>query len=258
MISVTILTKNSEETLASCLKALESFSEVILLDTGSTDLTLDIGRSFSNVKIYETEFKGFGPLHNLAAEKTSHDWVLSIDSDEIITEELVNEIQNTNLNPNCLYSFPFNNYFNGKLIRGCGWFPDRHTRLYNKTQTCFTHDALHETIQLKHLTEVRLKNVVKHYSYRSISDFLKKMEHYSSLFASQNRQKMSASLTKAIAHSVYAFIKSYLFKKGFADGQEGFIISIYNAQTAFYKYLKLKELKEKDAALSPLSSRWKR
>ncbi|MCB1084259.1 MAG: glycosyltransferase family 2 protein, partial [Simkania sp.] len=173
MISATILTKNSEETLSTCLKALEGFNEVIVLDTGSTDLTLDIAQTFSNVKVFEAPFEGFGPLHNLAAEHATSDWILSLDSDEVLSDELSKEILALNLKPDCVYSFPFHNYFNGKHIRGCGWFPDRHIRLYNKTATHFSDDYVHEKILTKGLKEVKLTHAVKHYSYRSISDFLK-------------------------------------------------------------------------------------
>lgn len=258
MISATILTKNSEETLATCLKALERFDEVIVLDTGSTDLTMDIARTFPNVKVFEAPFEGFGPLHNLAAEHASNDWILSLDSDEVLSEELANEILSQNLSEKSVYSFPFHNYFNGKHIRGCGWFPDRHTRLYNKKTTHFSDDFVHEKILTKGLKEVKLTHPVKHYSYRSISDFLKKMENYSSLFAQQNRQKKSASLLKALLKGSYTFFKSYFLQKGFLDGREGFIISNYNAQTTFYKYLKLEELNLSDATLTALSPRRKR
>jgi len=258
MISVTILSKNAEETLASSLQALERFDEVILLDTGSTDLTLDIAKTYPNVKIFEAPFKGFGPLHNLAAEKALNDWILSLDSDEVLTPELADEIFSLSLDPKCIYSFPFHNYFNGKHIRGCGWYPDRHVRLYNRQSTRFSDDFIHEKIERKKMREVKLSSPVKHYSYRSISDFLKKMENYSSLYAEQHKQKRSSSLLKALLHSSFAFFKSYLFKRGFIDGKEGFIISSYNAQTAFYKYLKLQEVNQKDALCSSLPPSRKR
>lgn len=239
MISVTILTKNAEETLGSVLQSVSSFDEVILLDTGSTDCTLEIAKIYPNVKIYETQFTGFGPLHNLAAEYATHEWILSLDSDEVLTPELAEEILSLSLNPKCVYSFPFDNYFNGKHIKWCGWYPDRHIRLYNKGVTSFSNDKVHERILTDNLKEVSLKSPVKHYSYRSISDFLQKMETYSSLYAEQNQTKKSSSLTKAILHGGFAFIKSYIIKRGFLGGKEGYIISLYNAQTAFYKYLKL-------------------
>ena len=239
MISVTILTKDNEETLGSVLEAVKGFDEVILLDTGSTDATLEIAQIYPNVKVFTSPFIGFGPLHNLAADHATRDWILSIDSDEVLTSELAEEILALKLDPTKVYSFPFNNYFNGKHIKWCGWYPDRHIRLYNKTVTSFTNDQVHERIQTKNLREVKLTHPVKHYSYRSISDFLMKMERYSTLFAEQNHEKKRSSLTKALLHGGFAFIKSYVIKKGFLGGREGYVISLYNAQTTFYKYLKL-------------------
>jgi len=239
MITVTILTKNAEETLDSVLEAVSSFEEVILLDTGSTDCTLEIAKIYPNVKIFETPFIGFGPLHNLAAHYATHAWILSLDSDEVLTPELAKEIHSLELNTLCVYSFPFDNYFNGKHIKWCGWYPDRHVRLYNKTVTAFSPVKVHERILSEGLKEIPLRSPVKHYSYRSISDFLRKMETYSTLYAEENQHKKNSSLMKAILHGGFAFIKSYVIKRGFLGGKEGYIISLYNAQTAFYKYLKL-------------------
>jgi len=239
MITVTILTKNSEETLGTVLDSVSQFDEVILLDTGSKDCTLEIAKIYPNVKVFESTFLGFGPLHNLAAEHASHDWILSLDSDEVLTTELTSEILSLKLNPTSVYSFPFDNYFNGKLIKWCGWHPDRHVRLYNKTRTAFSDVKVHERVLTQGVKEFPLKHSVKHYSYRSISDFLKKMEIYSTLYAEQNRGTKKSSFTKAILHGAFAFIKSYIIKRGFLGGKEGYIISLYNAQTTFYKYLKL-------------------
>ncbi len=237
MITVTILTKNNEETLGSVLESVCSFDEVILLDTGSTDTTLELAQIYPNVKVFKSPFIGFGPLHNLAAQYASHDWILSLDSDEVLTPELAEEILAVKLDPQKVYSFPFDNYFNGKHIKWCGWYPDRHIRLYNKTATSFTDDQVHEKV--KPLQEIAFKHPVKHYSYRSIADFLHKMDRYSTLFAEQNLHKKRSSFTKALLHGSFAFIKSYIIKKGFLGGKEGYIISLYNAQTTFYKYLKL-------------------
>lgn len=239
MISVTILTKNNEETLGSVLESVKEFEEVVILDTGSTDTTLEIAQIYPNVKVFHSPFTGFGPLHNLAAYHASHDWILSLDSDEVLTPELAEEILALQLDPRRVYSFPFNNYFNGKHIKWCGWYPDRHVRLYNKRTTSFTDDKVHERIQTNGVSEVKLKSPVKHYSYRTISDFLQKMETYSNLFAQQNAHKKKSSLPKALLHGGFAFFKSYVLKRGFMGGKEGYIISLYNGQTAFYKYLKL-------------------
>jgi hypothetical protein len=107
---------------------------------------------------------------------------------------------------------------------------------------------VHEGIISEGMREIKLKEPVHHYSYSSTSDFLQKMQRYTDLFAEQNRGKRSSSLTKAIFHGVAAFLKSYLLKRGFMGGFEGFVISVYNANTAFYKYLKLMELNRKDSS----------
>jgi glycosyltransferase involved in cell wall biosynthesis len=240
-ISVTILTKNSQKYLLEVLSALQQFDEVLVCDTGSQDQTLTIARQFPNVRLYERPFIGFGLTHNLASSLARHDWILSIDSDEIVTPALAAEIQALELTRGCVYSFPRHNEYRGKWIRWCGWYPDRQVRLYNRLDTQFTEAQVHEAVDASHLKEIRLISPLRHYSYEQVSDFLHKMQSYSALFALQYQGKKSSSLRKAIAHGIYAFFKSYVLKRGFLGGQEGFEISFYNANTAFYKYLKLAE-----------------
>lgn len=241
-ISVTILTKNSQKYLPEVLSALQKiFDEVLIYDTGSCDQTLEIARQFPNTIIYERSFIGFGPTHNLASSLAKHDWILSIDSDEIVTPELANEIQALTLMRGSVYSFPRHNEYRGKWIRWCGWYPDRQIRLYNRLDTQFTEAQVHEAVEVRDLKEVSLEAPLRHYSYHQVSDFLHKMQSYSSLFALQNQGKKSSSLSKALRHGFYAFFKSYILKRGFLGGREGFEISFYNANTSFYKYLKLAE-----------------
>jgi glycosyltransferase involved in cell wall biosynthesis len=239
MITVTILTKNAEKTIFSTLQSVAEFDEIILLDTGSTDQTLEIAKTFPNVCIHQSRFIGFGPLHNLAAKLAKHDWILSLDSDEILTPSLKEEILLTSLHPSAVYSLPFHNYFNGKFIKWCGWYPERHVRLYNRRATSFSTDEVHEGVVTQNLTVKLLKHPVKHCPYRSISDFLRKMDFYSDLFAHQYCGKKKSSIQKALLHGIYAFIRSYVLKRGFLGGKEGLLISIYNSQTTFYKYVKL-------------------
>src|SRR5580692_2654811 len=131
MISVTILTKDSSETIAKTLDSCCGFYEVIVCDTGSKDETLQIATQYPNVRIVEKPFEGFGPSHNAAVQEASHDWILSIDSDEVFSEELFQEIQGLALNPDTVYSLFRSNYFRGKCIKGCaGWYPDRVIRLF--------------------------------------------------------------------------------------------------------------------------------
>jgi glycosyltransferase involved in cell wall biosynthesis len=242
MISVTILTKNSQKYLKQVLDALRPLDEVLLYDNGSKDETLAIAAAFPNVKVETGPFMGFGKTHNHASSLAKNDWILSIDSDEVATPELLKEILELKLERGSVYSMPRQNQYRGKWIKWCGWHPDRQLRLYNRLDTRFTDAEVHEKIILKGLKEVRLNSSFKHFSYENLSDFLAKMQHYSELFAKERAGKVSSSPLKAYLHGRFAFFKSYILKRGFLGGYEGYIISSYNAHTAFYKYMKLYEM----------------
>lgn len=241
MITVTILTKNSQKYLDEVLEALKDFDEVLIYDNGSTDATLKLLEKYPNVTVHLGKFEGFGPTHNNASELAKNDWVLSIDSDEVVTPEMAQSILSLKLDPECVYSFPRHNYYNGKFIQWCGWYPDRQVKLYNRTKTKFTNAQVHEAIIVENMRHIPLKAPLIHYSYASLQDFLNKMQSYSTLFAVENAGKRTSSPARAILHGFFAFFKSYILKRGFMGGYEGYVISTYNAHTAFYKYLKLYE-----------------
>lgn len=245
MISVTILTKNSQKYLTEVLTSTLPFDEVVLYDNGSTDKTMEIAKQFPNVTIHQGPFSGFGPTHNQASSVAKNDWILSIDSDEVVNPEMAQEILALNLQDNSVYSFPRDNYFNGKWIKWCGWYPDRQVRLYNRKKTRFTDAQVHEAIITDGMNHIKLNVSMRHYSYASIADFLTKMQSYSDLFAAQYQGKKTSSPWKAISHGLFAFFKSYILKRGILGGYEGFVISAYNGHTAFYKYLKLYEANQK-------------
>lgn len=237
-ISVTILTKNSQKYLKKVLSPLKSFEEVLILDNGSEDQTLDIAREFPNIAIKTSPFIGFGPLHNKAVDLSKNDWILSVDSDEILTPELIAEIQNTQLDEQSVYFISRKNLFKGKWIRGCGWSPDYQARLFNRKTTRFSDAPVHEQVIFKGLKTHYFKHPLIHYSYEKTEDFLTKMRAYATLFAT-GKKKKSGGLFRALLHSYFAFFKSYLLKGGIRDGKEGFLISKYQGDTAFYKYMML-------------------
>lgn len=241
MISVTILTKNSERHIADVLRALKGFAEVIVYDTGSTDRTIDIAREYTGVKVLQGSFIGFGATHNHVSKLAENDWILSLDSDEVASDELVKEILALELNPQVIYSIKRTNYFNGRHIRHGSWSPDIQVKLYNRHMTKFSDLEVHEAVIQGSLTVIQLFHPLSHYPYEKTSDFLHKMQTYSDLFAKQYAGKRKSSIAKAIRHGIFAFIKSYLLKRGFLDGREGYIIAAYNGHTAYYKYLKLAE-----------------
>ena len=123
-ISVTMPVKNAEKYLAQSLAALSDFAEVIVLDNGSSDATMQIAAGFANVRLHQSPFIGFGPLKNLAASLAEHDWILNIDSDEIVPPELAAEIAALALDENTVYALPRLNHYCGRPIRSCGWSPD--------------------------------------------------------------------------------------------------------------------------------------
>ena len=242
MISVCILAKNCAETLEKTLASTRSFPEALLLDNGSTDGTLKIACAFPNVRVFESEFLGFGPLRNKAASMASCDWILALDSDEILSPPLLEEISQLKLDPSFAYSIPRHNYYNGKRIRGCGWGGDKVIRLYHRSVARYHTDLVHESLDSSNTKIVELKHPILHTPYRSTADFLAKMQNYSTLFAQQYKGKRTSSFGKALSHALFAFFRSYILKRGLFCGAEGFTLSLYNANTAFYKYMKLNEL----------------
>lgn len=239
-ISVVILTKNSSKYLKQVLNAVNSFNEVVILDNGSIDDTMGIARTFENVVVYEHEFIGFGPLKNYASSLAKNDWVLSLDSDEILTKEFIDSLKNRQLDPQTVYTVERINYYKDKKIQYC-WNNDIIIRLYNKNSTKFNDKYVHEGIESNGLNVELLNGSIKHYSYSSISEFIIKADRYSTLFAEQNVGKQRSSPMKAIGHALFAFIKTYILKRGFLDGYIGLIISYTQAAEKFYKYMKLYE-----------------
>ncbi|MBP9841053.1 MAG: glycosyltransferase family 2 protein [Simkaniaceae bacterium] len=233
-ISVILLTKG--DVLKETWNSLKYFNEVVMINTGPPL----VQAPFPNTTLLHAPYEGDLTRHQ-GIEKAKHDWILSIDSDEVLSPELIHEIDTLLLSRGTVYSIPFKNFFNGRFIRGCGWYPDRHVRLFHRKDTAFEPVRIHSSVMTHQLNVKKLQNAILHYSYRSIGDFLQKMQLYSALYATEFEGKKKGSLSKAIFHGFFAFFKSYIIKRGFLDGKEGWIISAYQGHMAYYKYLKLME-----------------
>ncbi|MBA9078831.1 MULTISPECIES: glycosyltransferase family 2 protein [Rufibacter] len=240
-ISVTILAKNSQEYLPACLSALASFPEIILLDNGSTDDTVAIAQTFANVRVFHSPFIGFGPLKNLAASHATHDWILSVDSDEVLSPELVQNILTHALAPTTVYQFLRKNFYGKREINACGWENDFVLRLYHRQHTGFSQRDVHEGIRTDGVQVRTLPGTLDHFSYRDASELVSKMNYYSSLFAQEHQDRKKSGFLKAVLKGIFSFLKNYFLKKGFLYGADGFVISVTNAAGSFYKYYKLYE-----------------
>ena len=241
-ISVVVLAKNNEQTIKKTLESLNKFDDVVVYDNGSSDNTKNIAKSFSNVNLIEGEFKGFGWTKNQAASFAKNDWILIIDSDEVVDAELFNELENIVLNQDTVYKLNFKAFYKDIQVKYCGWNNQKIKRLYNKKVTAYNSNDVHEDIIADGLKIEFIKGNVEHYSYQTISQFIIKADRYSTLFAQNNVGKKSSSPSKAFFNGMYSFFRTYFLKQGFRDGYVGLIVAYSHMVTNFYKYIKLYEL----------------
>lgn len=241
MITFVVLSKNNEKTINKTFESTKDVGPVVLIDTGSTDATLSIAERYNHVTVYTHPFTSFGPLRNYGASLAQTDWVFALDSDESLSLPLIDELKNLSLQKNTVYKVPSKNFYRQKEVQHCGWWPDYKLRLYNRHETSFDARKVHENLCI-HSEDIQTLNApLHHYSYHSSADLLRKMDHYSTLFAEEYAGKKTSSYAHAFCRGAWAFCKTYLLKRGFLDGMVGLHISMYNAHTTYYKYAKLCE-----------------
>ena len=240
-LSAIVIVKNEAEHIARCLASLDFATEIIVLDCGSDDDTVEICRRFTD-QVFSTDWPGFGPQKNRALAKAQHDWVLSIDADEWVTsalrQEILNLLNSAKITHNG-YRIPRLSYYCGQLIRHGDWRKDCPLRLFKRAQAEFSEDLVHESVQITGTTG-QLHNHLEHDAFSNLAEVLAKMNLYSSLWAeSARRRKKPAGLCTALTHSVWTFVRGYFLFGGFLDGKMGFMLAVSNAQGCYYRYLKL-------------------
>jgi len=240
-ISVIIIAKNEELLIEDCLKSVCWADEIILVDSESTDKTIELAKKYTG-KIYIKKWQGFAPQKSYALSLAANHWVLSLDADERITEELKNEILSTNPDSFDGYMIPRENYFLHKQIKSCGWEKDAQLRLFRKDKTYVTDRLVHEGFVVNGKTGC-LKSKMIHYTYNSISSAFFKINHYSSLQA-QEKYKSKSRVTgfTIVAHGAASFYKTYFALKGFKDGVHGLCIAFIDTFTTLLTYMKIWEL----------------
>lgn len=252
-ISVTLLVKDAESTIEQCLTELSAFGEVVVLDNGSTDSTLSIMSDFAqkhgNTNVYHTEFLGFGAMKQLAVSHAQNDWILSIDADEILLPETIDKINQIELSDNTIISLSRINYYDGKQIKGCSWYPDYVERVFNRKHTNFNDKKVHEGVIIPSDSRViKIADAMKHYTSSDIDTLVHKMNKYSTYAADiKHKQGRGASICGAIVRFHITFVKNYVFQSGWRLGYRGFAISVVNACDSFFRYLKLYEMNKQEA-----------
>jgi len=244
-LSATIITLNEEEKLKDCLESIKDLAdEIVLVDSGSTDKTLEIAKNF-NAKIFHRKFDNFANQKNFAIDKASNEWVLSIDADEIIPASLANEIKNAIISENYDgYFIPRRNFILGSEIKHTRWSPDKHIWLFKKNKSLWVGEV-HEEVKVDGKVG-ELKNAKMHYQDKTISEFIEGNNFYARLLAKDMYKKgKKFSLVRFFYDPVYEFLLRFIYKKGFLDGWRGFVLSLLMAYYQMTVWLKLLSLQTK-------------
>ena len=254
-ISAVLLTKNEEKNIDRCLSALRWVDEIVIVDTGSTDQTLDLVKEYTQTIETGDMGKGFAYNRNLGNERARNQWVLKVDPDEVISEALRIEIQEVLSREEGVrgYYAATRSYFGGRWIKGCGWYPMYQVRLFDKTRARWD-KLVHERLILDGKTET-LRNDILHYSYDDIEHYFRKFNLYTSLDARRMREEGKVVRPRNmpslfLMRPAGYFVKSYLFQKGWRDGFYGFAVSLFSSFYVLVKYMKLYEIQKKAFAES--------
>lgn len=245
-LSVVIITCNEEKNIGRTLESVRWADEIILVDSGSTDRTLEIARSFGEkVKIFSESWKGFPAQKNSAIAKATGGWVLSLDADEPVETALADEIRALLQQPPDKdgYQIPRKNFLFGRWIRYGGWYPDPKLRLFRRGKGRFDDRRVHESMVVEGPVG-RLRHAILHYAYEDLAGYIEHNNRYSTLGAelavAQGRRGFS--FAHIVLNPLLTFIKNYFFRLGFLDGKQGFLVHFYHSVYVSWKYVKVWEM----------------
>jgi (heptosyl)LPS beta-1,4-glucosyltransferase len=246
-ISCFVITCNEVDRIEQCLKSVAGWvDELLVVDSGSTDGTLEIARQFAD-RVYETDWPGFGPQRNRALDWCVHNWVLSLDSDEVVTEALKHEIDSVLSEPNLsanFLKFPWHTYLFGAPLKH-GRYATPQGKLFEKTGARFKDRSVHETLLLPEYRTRILKSPLIHHSWRDYQHVIEKHLKYGVLGAGEkDKAGRKSSITFAFLRSIVDFLHQYVIRGGFLDGQRGLLMAVILSQYAFHKYAALWSLSQ--------------
>src|ERR1039458_10391046 len=235
-ITATIITLNEERNIARAIESLRCSDEILIVDSGSVDRTVELAGKLG-ARVIEAGWLGFAAQKNRAAEQAAHDWILSLDADEALSEGLEAEIWNLKKSgPEYdAYTMPRLARYLGRWIYHSGWYPDRKVRLYHRDKSQWVGDFVHESVQA-HGRVGHLQSNILHFTCESLSEHVKTMDRYTTLAAQElAARKLKVPLSRLIVDPAWTFVKTYFLQRGFLDGPEGLTIA---QMAAFYTFLK--------------------
>jgi glycosyltransferase involved in cell wall biosynthesis len=244
-ISVVIICRNEEDEIGRTLQSLRGLTDdIVVLDNGSTDNSKHIIRD-SGARLIEESWEGFGKTKNKATSFAKYDWVLNLDADESIDDELKNSLLHLSLqNDHEVFEIKFKNFFGGTYLRFGEWGNDKHVRLFNRRAINWNEAIVHEELILPGDARVkRLGGFVLHYTVKNETEFAAKMLNYGRLNGEKYaREGKRSSWVKVYLAPAFSFLKYYVFKLGFLDGRAGFICAKMSSYYTHVKYARLLEL----------------
>ena len=241
-VSATLITHNEAVNIEEALQSLAWADEIVVVDSGSTDATIEICRRYTG-RIFRRDWTGFVDQKNYAVSQAAHDWIIALDADERIGSELAREINDLRRAgfQKAGYRMPRVAYFMGRWIRHGDWYPDYQLRLFDRRLSLWRGGRVHESVRVEG-TPGLLRGEIQHYTYRSLSDYLRRLETYSTLAARDYQADgRKASLARMLGNPCAAFLKGYMLKRGFLDGAPGLMVAIMGAVSVYFKYAKLYE-----------------
>jgi glycosyltransferase involved in cell wall biosynthesis len=245
-LAVAIITKNEEENIRQCLQSITFATQIVLVDSGSTDATLKIAAGFG-CEIYNEAWRGFGPQKQSAIEKCRLPWILVLDADERIppdTADIIKKIVTDSNVKDAGFSFPRKNYFQGRWIKHAGWWPDRVIRLFRKEAGRMTTAIVHESVEVQG-TVGALDVPIEHFTESSLSKIIQKIDKYSTLGAEEAfKDGKHSSAFSAFMRAFFTFNQDYFLRLGILDGRQGLTLAVTDAVNKFFKYAKLSELEQ--------------
>lgn len=238
-ISAIIITRNEQDNLPRAVKSLGCCDEIVIVDSGSTDRTVAVAQELG-ARVIEHEWSGYARQKNLAAAEAAHDWVLALDADEALSEQLQHELGRLKQQgpSHDAYAFPRLAQYRGKWIHHSGWYPDRKVRLYDRRKARWVGDYVHESVRTDGSVG-ELTGDLLHYTCPTLARHIETVNRYTSLAAQEMiAEGRQVSFLRMITAPPWAFVRGYLVQRGFLDGREGFLIASMAAFYVFAKYAK--------------------